>query len=102
MNTMTTVSEITNKLKSEGYTVDFNLKENCLECPGNYLQIFPGEFAVDKIYRFEGISDPADQAIVYAISSRKHNVKGVLVNGYGIYSDKVTDDMVSALNMQER
>ncbi|HYG37151.1 MAG TPA: phosphoribosylpyrophosphate synthetase [Cytophagales bacterium] len=101
METMSTVSEITNKLKKEGYTIDFNLKENCLECHGNYLQIFPDEFIVDKLYRFEGISDPADEAIVYAISSTKHNLKGVLVNGYGIYSDRVTDKMVEALRMKE-
>ncbi|WP_423146015.1 phosphoribosylpyrophosphate synthetase [Rubrolithibacter danxiaensis] len=97
MNTMTTVSEITNKLKQDGYTVDFNLKENCLECHGNYLQIFPGEFIVDKIYRFEGPSDPGDEAIVYAISSNQHHIKGTLVNGYGIYSDEIADEMIKAL-----
>jgi len=48
MDTMSTVSEILNKLKAEGYTVDFNLKESCLECQGNYLQLLPGEFEVDR------------------------------------------------------
>lgn len=99
MNTMTTVSEVLNKLKQDGYTVDFNLKDNCLECHGNSLQIYPGEFVVDKHYRFEGITDPGDEAVVYAISSQKHNIKGTLVNGYGIYSDKIVDDMVKALNI---
>lgn len=94
---MTTVSEVLNKLKKEGYTVDFNLTDNCLICHGNSLQIFPDEFNVDKHYRFEGISDPGDEAIVYAISSEKHNLKGTLVNGYGIYSDDIADEMVKAL-----
>lgn len=98
MDTMTTLSEITNMLKREGYDIDFNLKASCLECSGNYLQILPGEFVIDKHYRFEGISDPADEAIVYAISSPKYNLKGVLVNGYGISSDKITDEMIKALN----
>lgn len=31
MNTMTTIAEVIQKLQAEGYTVDFNLKENCLE-----------------------------------------------------------------------
>lgn len=97
MNTMSTLSEVLNKLKKEGYTVDFNLKENCLECQGNYLQIFPDEFVVDKHYRFEGLSDPADEAVVYAISSGKHNIKGTLVNGYGIYSDNKADEMIRSL-----
>ncbi len=94
---MTTVSEVLNNLKSKGYTVDFNLDDNCLVCHSNSLKIHPDEFAVDKHYRFEGISDPADEAIVYAISSTKHNIKGTLVDGYGISSDKLTNDMVKAL-----
>lgn len=94
---MTTVSEIINKLKNEGYTEDFNLRENCLECQGNFLQVFPDEFVVDRHYRFEGISDPGDEAIVYAISSPKYNLKGTVVNGYGMYSDNMVDDMVKAL-----
>lgn len=97
MDSMTTVSEILNKLKKEGYTVDFNLNDNCLICHGNSLQIYPDEFVVDRHFRFEGISDPADEAVVYAISSTKHNVKGTLVDGYGIYSDGMTSDMVKAL-----
>ena len=98
MNTMTTLSEITNLLKERGYTSDFNLKENCLECGGNLLKIFPGEFVVDKHYRFEGPSDPGDEAIVYAISSPKYNLKGVLVDGYGISSESITHEMIKALD----
>ncbi|MHC2992683.1 hypothetical protein OB13_14245 [Pontibacter sp. HJ8] len=97
MNTMTTVSEILTKLKQEGYTVDFNLDDNCLICNGNSLRIFPNEFVVDRHYRFEGMSDPGDEAVVYAISSAKHNVKGTLVDGYGIYSDGATHELIQAL-----
>lgn len=98
MNIMITLSQITNLLKERGYTIDFNLKQNCLECGGNLLKIFPGEFVVDKHYRFEGPSDPGDEAIVYAISSPKYNLKGVLVNGYGVSSDGITGEMIKALD----
>jgi len=98
METMTTLSEITNLLRERGYTVDFNLKENCLECNGNFLQLYPGDFVVDKHYRFEGMSDPGDEAIVYAISSQKFKLKGILVNGYGISSEKITNEMIAALD----
>ncbi|MFD1631509.1 phosphoribosylpyrophosphate synthetase [Pseudopedobacter beijingensis] len=97
-NSMTTLSEVLNKLKNEGYTVDFNLSENCLVCAGNSLKINPDEFVVDRHFRFEGNTDPGDEAIVYAISSAKNNIKGVLVNAYGIYSDDMTDEMVKALS----
>ena len=97
MKAMTTVSEVLNVLKERGYTVDFNLNDNCLICHQNSLQIYPDEFVVDKHYRFEGMSDPGDEAIVYAISSDKHNIKGTLVNGYGVYADKLADEMIQAL-----
>ena len=101
MNTLTTMSEVLNHLKDNGYTVDFNLTDNCLICHGNSLQLHPDEFVVDKHYRFEGSTDPGDEAIVYAISSVKDNIKGTLVNGYGIYSDPMTDEMVNALSTRE-
>jgi len=101
MDTMTTVSEVLNHLKAKGYTVDFNLSDNCLVSQSNSLKIHPEEFVVDKHYRFEGMSDPADEAIVYAISSSKHDVKGTLVDGYGISSEKLTNDMVQALSVKE-
>ena len=98
MPTMTTLSEVTNLLRERGYTMDFNLKEDCLECSGNFLKLFPGDFVIDKIYRFEGASDPADEAIVYAVSSEKFKMKGVLVNGYGTSSDKLTNEVIAALD----
>lgn len=98
MNTMTTLSQVLNSLKAQGYTTDFNVEDNCLICAENALKIHPEEFVVDKHYRFEGMTDPGDEAVVYAISSTKNNVKGVLVNGYGIYSDPATDSIIRTLD----
>ena len=99
---MTTLSEVLNNLKAEGYTTDFNLKHNCLVCQGNALQLHPEDFVVDRHYRFEGNTDPGDEAIVYAISSDKYNMKGTLVNGYGIYSDEMSNEMMAALQERSR
>lgn len=101
MDTMTTVSEVLNHLKLKGYTVDFNIDNDSLVSNEHSLRIHPDEFVVDKHYRFEGMSDPADEAIIYAISSIKHNIKGTLVDGYGISSDKLTNDMIQALKVRE-
>ena len=94
-----TLSGQINILRSAGYTEDFNLKEDCLECRNGNYKLMHDEFNVDEVFRFEGDSDPADEAILYAISSDHLPLKGILVNGYGIYSDKVTDQMVQKLNM---
>ena len=99
MSNTVTLSEILNELKSRGYTEDFNLMEDCIDCQSHNLKITPEDFHIDKYYRFEGQSDPGDAAVLYAISSDKHNIKGVLVNGYGVYSDSLTDEMLEKLKI---
>lgn len=92
-----TLSGTMAKLREEGYTEDFNLGFDCVHCRSEQLKVLPSEFQIDKFYRFEGESNPSDSAILYAVSSEKHNVKGVLVNGYGIYSDDLSNEMIAKL-----
>jgi hypothetical protein len=84
-------------LKSEGYTEDFNLKQNCLECRNGAYRIFHDEFHIDKKFRFDANTDPEDESIIYAISSEKYGLKGVLINGYGTSADAVTSEMLAKL-----
>ncbi len=84
-------------LRSRGYTIDFNLQENCIVCGEHNLSLEPEEFEIDETYRFEGMNDPDDSSILYAISS-KHGHKGVLVNAYGVYADTASSKMVSKLS----
>jgi hypothetical protein len=84
-------------LRTQGYTEDFNLKANCLDCRDATIQLHPQDFDIDKIFRFYGLSDVDDESILYAISSDKYNLKGILVNGYGATSDPLTEDMVAKL-----
>lgn len=91
-----TVSEAVTGLKARGFTMDFNLFENCIICNQNKLN--PNDFEIVEIYRFEGNSDPSDEAVVYAIESRT-GMKGVLVNGYGISADPLSSEMAKKLNV---
>lgn len=97
-----TLIETLNELRGEGYVEDFNLQQNCLECRNGRFKVFSDDFKVDKVFRFEGDSNPSDSSILYAISSDKNNVKGVLVNAYGIYSEPVTDEMVEKLEIKKQ
>ena len=98
-NDFDTLSQSMTVLREEGYVEDFNLKQNCLECRNGECKVFHNEFKVDGYYRFEGISDPGDSSILYAISSEKYKLKGQLVNGYGIYSESITDEMLDKLKV---
>ena len=80
-----TVSEAVDDLVRRGYTTDFLLQEGqeCLLCRDHSLELSPEEFSIDEVYRFEGMTDPADESIVFAISSEKHGVKGLIINSFG-------------------
>ena len=86
-----TMSETIADLKVQGYTYDFNVTRLFS------TTLSPKDFEIDRVHRFEGASNPDDQCILYAISSLKLGVKGILVNGYGISAVDETNDLVSKL-----
>lgn len=83
-------------LKQRGFTEDFNLKDNCIVC--NDQKYSADEFEIKEVYRFEGDSDPGDEAIVLGIEST-NGIKGVLVNGYGYSSEPMGDEIERKLKM---
>jgi len=98
MATYDTLSQATNDLNRRGFTLNFNPKGDYIECQSLGLLLRPQEFEIVEFYRFEGMSDPADNAIVYAIQSHE-GLKGVLVNAYGMYADEMTAELVEKLKV---
>ncbi|HNP16938.1 MAG: phosphoribosylpyrophosphate synthetase [Thalassobius sp.] len=98
MKNYDTLSEALNDLKTRGYSNDFNLKPHCIECPAHKLELHPEQFEVKEVYRFEGMSNPDDNSILYAIES-KDGFKGVLVDAYGVYAEALTEEMIRKLKV---
>ena len=89
-----TVVDAINELREKGYTDDFNLEANCLVCGiGRFTH---EEFEVHEVYRYEGMSDPGDEATVYGIAS-KSGVKGVLVTGNASEIDERSEEILKKL-----
>jgi len=99
MYTYDTVAEAVNGLKERGYTIDFNLEADQICCNKTQLKLRAPEFEITEVYRFEGDSDPADEAVVYAIES-KHGQRGVLVNGFGVSADGIGEEMIEKLSIR--
>jgi len=97
MKNYETVSEAVNDLVRRGYDHDLNIEGDILVSSKNH-QLSPEEFEIDEIYRFEGDTDPGDENIVYAISSVKKKMKGILVNAYGHYADAASSELMSKLH----
>jgi len=78
------VGEAVNRLTQEGYAGHFHA------VPGPALRetmsgvcVPPEDLRVDRQYRFEGVSDPDDQAIVFALSSSDGRIRGTYTAAYG-------------------
>lgn len=94
-----TVSEAVNDLKKRGYTADLSMEadKECLVCKSSSTELSPEDFTIDEVYRFEGMTDPGDEMIVYAISSYSKEIKGIVVNAFGIYSSYRASRLVEHL-----
>ncbi len=90
-----TVTEAIENLHQQGYVLDFILQTGKLVAGD---KVFPAdEFEIADLYRYEGASDPADEATVYALIS-KTGIKGLLVSGYGVSSDSASEETLKQLH----
>jgi hypothetical protein len=90
-----TITEAIEQLKKQGYTLDLNLKANRFLVGDNSYTA--DEFEIVDLYRYEGESDPGDEATVYALAS-KSGVKGILVTGYGVSADEASEETLKQLH----
>ncbi len=90
-----TLSEVINLLKAEGYTEDFNIPHTCSEFDDD-----PTQFVIENTYRFDNQSDPDDQSVLYAVRCRKRNIKGILLNSYGVYNDSATSCVIKKIPVE--
>ncbi len=96
-----TLSQAMNKLKlEEGYEYDFNLMDEKIQIKSENLSFGVDEFDVDKVLRFEGMTNPDDNAILYAITTSEGK-KGLLVDGYGVSSGQVSKELMDKLNLDK-
>ena len=87
-----------NDLKKRGYEADFETEPACIYCGALDLRLYPEEFSVDEVHRFEEDSNPDDNSVLYAISSYA-GTKGTLVDGYGVYASNMSFEMARKLQV---
>jgi hypothetical protein len=79
-----TVTDAVRDLQAEGYLADFSVAPGgMLRCGQCGTLHDPAEAHVDRIARFEGESDPGDEAIVFALTCTDCGLHGTLVSAYG-------------------
>lgn len=88
----TTVTRALEELKQKGFTVDFNIQES--KIINN-----PADFEIVHIYRYEGQTDPGDEATVFGIKSSTGE-KGVFVAGLSAFADNSAAMVLNDLSIK--
>jgi len=90
-----TVEKALNELKDKGFTIDYNVEEKqILEHPNNY--------GIVEIYRYEGMSNPDDEATVYGIQDFTTGSRGVFVAGNLSFAENDVAKLLLKLEIEDR
>jgi hypothetical protein len=89
-----TVTETIDHLDRRGFSGHFSVSASGLRELDSGATFRPGDVRICECFRFEGVSDPADMAIVYAIESRT-GVRGTLIDAFGVYADPVVSEFIA-------
>ena len=80
-----TLDRVIEELKARGFVERFDVRGGQLRALGSGRVFDPEDLTIREYQRFEGVSDPDDASIVYAIETGD-GTKGVLVDAFGAYA----------------
>ena len=98
MTAPTVVGEI-EALRSRGFGADFSVtSEGTLRCTSCRHVLPPTSAIIESTARFEGASNPDDQAAVFGLRCSGCDVRGILVTAYGPTASAEEADVMLALS----
>ena len=87
MDTPETVSDAVRLLQSRGFDDGFTIEAKGVRCP-TCGRVHPAaSLDVTDVFRFEGPSDPGDEAIVLGVRCSSCGSRGIVVSAYGPDAD---------------
>jgi hypothetical protein len=92
-----TVTEVIAALQADGYRSGFDIRGGKLWCDNCGEPHETAVAVIERVERFEGQSDPDDEAIVFAMVCPRCGGRGTLVAGYGPTADPESLDVVAQL-----
>ena len=85
-------------LEAEGYTGQFTINGEGIHCPRCHLMHSADRGLVERVVRFEGASDPDDEAILLGLRCPECGALGTFASGYGPSADPVIVDQLVMLD----
>jgi hypothetical protein len=99
--TMRDMTEHLNYVLKHGYDQNFQVTDEGMRSMESAKVYKPEDLLIVNFYRYEGISDPEDNSILYVIETRD-GAKGTLVDAYGAYSDPLIEKFMKQVKIDEK
>lgn len=99
---MTDLEKCVKKLEAKGFTEQFRVEKKILQSLTDKKKKYkPKDVKAVNFYRFEGVSNPDDMSILYAIETAD-GTKGTLIDAYGVYSDDETGAFMQDVDVNKK
>jgi hypothetical protein len=98
---MTDLQKVQDNLEKYGYTEQFRVEKDKLVGMTSKKKYKSKDVKAVNFYRFEGITDPDDMSILYAIETCDGS-KGTLTDAYGRYSDEDTGAFMKQVEIAKK
>ena len=96
-----TLAQAIDRLTAAGYTDDFRAESDGLHAVYGGCVHQPEELMIEEVVRFEGITNPDDEAILFALRC-SDGMKGTYTTAYGPNMPAADAEMARRLNAAHR
>ncbi|WP_372948538.1 phosphoribosylpyrophosphate synthetase [Mariniphaga sp.] len=100
-NQYSTLSEAIEALKKEGYTTNFRVNDNGLLEANSEKTFGASEVKLAEFHRFEGMTDPGDSTILYALETSS-GLKGTLADSYGADASELISEFMKKVERKNQ
>ena len=99
---MTDMDRCLERLEQKGYTDQFKVeKGKLISLKDSKKKYKAKDVSAANFFRFEGISNPDDMSVLYAIETSDGD-KGTLVDAMGLYADEATGEFMKEVEIHKK
>lgn len=97
----TGVAQTIQDLRKKGFTANFEFLDHAFMDVESRRTFTADQLDIIDHQRFEGMSDPDDMSVLYAIESND-GMKGIIVDAFGTYADPELGGFLETVRYRER
>lgn len=101
LTNMKSITECLDILQRKGFVDQFRVEEGEIISTSDGKKYAPEAVTAVDFFRFEGLTDPEDMSILYAIET-VDGKKGTLIDAYGLYADPVVSEFVKEMEIHKK